>query len=64
MDSICRLWEISSELKFILGTRTERGKARLFKHDVEDNKENPVNAYKKALSELSDNLSDVKTKPA
>lgn len=44
----------------MLGTRTERGKARLFKQDLEKNEDNPVFGYKRAIEELSENLNDIR----
>lgn len=62
MDNDCRIWEMSQELRYVLGTRTERGKARLFKQDLEKNEDNPVFAYKRAIEELTENLSDIRHK--
>lgn len=62
MDNDCRIWEMSQELRYVLGTRTDRGKARLFKQDLEKNEDNPVFAYKRAIEELTENLSDIRHK--
>lgn len=60
LDNNCRFWEMSQELRFIQGTRTERGKQRLFKQDHDKNHENPVIAYKKAIEDLAEYLSDIR----
>lgn len=51
---------MSQELRYVIGTRTERGKARLFKQDQDRNEDNPVSAYKRAIDELSDYLIDIR----
>jgi hypothetical protein len=60
LDSNCRFWEMSQDTRYILGTRTERGKARLFKQDHDKYEDNPVIAYKRAIEELSEYMSDIK----
>lgn len=57
------MWEMSPELRYVLGTRTERGKARLFKQDHDKFEENPVIAYKRAIEELSEYLIDIRNQP-
>jgi dynein heavy chain len=44
----------------VIGTRTDRGKQRLFKQDHEKYQDNPIIAYKRALEELSEYLSDIR----
>jgi len=51
---------MSQDTRYILGTRTERGKARLFKQDHDKYEDNPVIAYKRAIEELSEYMSDIK----
>ena len=64
LDNNCRFWEMSQELRYVLGTRTERGKARLFKQDHDKYEDNPVIAYKRAIEELSEYLIDIRNQPA
>jgi hypothetical protein len=51
-------------LRYVLGTRTERGKARLFKQDRDNYDENPVIAYKTAIEELNEYIMDIKNQQA
>jgi hypothetical protein len=60
LDNNCRFWEMSQELRYVIGTRTERGKARLFKQDHDKYEDNPVIAYKRAIEELAEYLSDIR----
>lgn len=60
LDNNCRFWEMSQELRYVIGTRTDRGKQRLFKQDHEKYQENPVIAYKRAIEELAEYLSDIR----
>lgn len=60
LDNNCRFWEMSQELRYVIGTRTDRGKQRLFKQDHEKYQDNPIIAYKRALEELSEYLSDIR----
>lgn len=63
LDNNCRFWEMSQELRYVLGTRTERGKARLFKQDHDKYEDNPVTAYKRAIEELQEYLTDIRNQP-
>jgi hypothetical protein len=63
LDKNCRFWEMSSELRFVLGTRTERGKARLFKQNHDKNEDNPVQQYKTALQDLAEKLGEIRDYP-
>jgi hypothetical protein len=63
LDNNCRFWEMSQELRYVLGTRTDRGKARLIKQDHDKYEDNPVIAYKRAIEELSENLIDIRNAP-
>lgn len=60
LDNNCRFWEMSQELRYVIGTRTDRGKQRLFKQDHEKYQDNPVIAYKRAIEELSDYFTDIR----
>ena len=60
LDNNCRFWEMSQELRYVIGTRTDRGKQRLFKQDHEKYQDNPVIAYKRAIEELAEYLSDIR----
>lgn len=51
---------MSSELRYVIGTRTERGKQRLFKQDQQKFQDNPVLRYKQVVEELSENLLDIR----
>ena len=51
-------------MRYVLGTRTERGKARLFKQDRDNYDENPVIAYKTAIEELNEYIMDIKNQQA
>jgi hypothetical protein len=51
---------MSQELRYVIGTRTDRGKQRLFKQDHEKYQDNPVIAYKRAIEELAEYLSDIR----
>lgn len=64
LDNNCRFWEMSQELRYVIGTRTDRGKQRLFKQDHEKYQDNPVIAYKRAIEELTEYLADIKNQPA
>jgi len=55
---------MSPELRYVLGTRTERGKTRLFKQDHDKYEENPVIAYKRAIDELEEYVIDIKNHQA